>query len=118
LKEIKELKAGGMARNRHTGRYLLPNCYQNSKVFNQVGQGAEPWGDQPWQFSQLPHLKKDSAKISALELQPSLKEWQIALASLYARAVPPRSRPKRMSHSHAIRLSGSKKRLRSSSIWG
>ena len=50
-----------------------------------------------------------------LKSYPSLKEWQIELASVYARAVPPRGRPKRISPSHAIRLSVSKKRLRSSS---
>jgi uncharacterized protein (DUF433 family) len=53
-----------------------------------------------------------------LKSYPSLKEWQIELASLYARAVPPRGRPKRISHSHAVRLSVSKKRLRNSSIGG
>jgi uncharacterized protein (DUF433 family) len=53
-----------------------------------------------------------------LKSYPSLKEWKIELASVYARAVPPRGRPKRISHPHAIRLSVSKKRLRSSSIGG
>ncbi len=44
---------------------------------------------------------------------PSLKDWQIELASLYAKAVPPRGRPRRVStprHQEPIR----KRRLRSS----
>lgn len=40
-----------MAGNRHSRRYLLPNCYQIDRYRNDVQtkwvQGAEPWGDQP-----------------------------------------------------------------------
>jgi hypothetical protein len=52
-----------MARNRHTGRYLLPNCNQNFRTLNQVGPGLSRGGISPY-FPQLPHLKKASAKFS------------------------------------------------------
>jgi uncharacterized protein (DUF433 family) len=49
---------------------------------------------------------------------PSLKEWQIELASLYARAVPPRGRPKRSALPDSVKVSVTKRRLRNSSIGG
>lgn len=49
---------------------------------------------------------------------PSLKAWQVELASVYARAVPPRGRPRRVSPPHGVRVSVSKRRLRSSSVEG
>jgi hypothetical protein len=40
-----------MARNRHSRRYLLPNCYQSERYRNDVKtkwvEWVEPWGDQP-----------------------------------------------------------------------
>jgi uncharacterized protein (DUF433 family) len=53
-----------------------------------------------------------------LKSYPSLKEWQIELASLYARAVPPRGRPKRAAHRGSVKVTVTKKRLRKSSIGG
>ena len=53
-----------------------------------------------------------------LKSYPSLKKWQIELASLYARAVPPRGRPKRAAHPDGVIVSVSKERLRNSSIGG
>jgi hypothetical protein len=41
----------------------------NEEEVNQVGPGAEPWGDQPYCFLQLPHLKKASAKFSAATIE-------------------------------------------------
>ena len=50
-----------------------------------------------------------------LKSYPSLKEWQVKLASVYARAVPSRGRPKRASRSLVISQGSiSKKRLRTS----
>lgn len=46
---------------------------------------------------------------------PSLKAWQVELASVYARAVPPRGRPKRLSPPHATRSTVSRRRLHSAS---
>ena len=42
----------------------------------------------------------------------SLKDWQVELASVYARAVPPRGRPKRVSPVGGLKGSITKKRLR------
>jgi uncharacterized protein (DUF433 family) len=53
-----------------------------------------------------------------LKSYPSLKEWQIELASLYARAVPPRGRPKRAAHPDNVIVTVTKKRLRNSSMGG
>jgi uncharacterized protein (DUF433 family) len=39
-----------------------------------------------------------------LKSYPSLKEWRIELASLYARAVPPRSRPKRAAKPDGVKV--------------
>jgi uncharacterized protein (DUF433 family) len=49
-----------------------------------------------------------------LKSYPSLKAWQIELAQIYAKAVPPRGRPRRISHADMLRGSKTKKRLRSS----
>lgn len=49
-----------------------------------------------------------------LKSYPSLKDWQVELASLYAKAVPPRGRPKRVAPLGAKRGSTKKKRLRAS----
>ena len=35
MKAIKELRAGGMAQNRYSRRYLLPKCYQNERYRNE-----------------------------------------------------------------------------------
>jgi len=51
-----------------------------------------------------------------LKSYPSLKDWQVELASVYARAVPPRGRPKRSVSSGLTEKSVIKKRLRRSSI--
>jgi uncharacterized protein (DUF433 family) len=54
-----------------------------------------------------------------LKSYPSLKDWQIELASVYAKAVPQRGRPKRMSHPRGTRtISVTKRRLRSSPVGG
>ncbi|WP_263357718.1 DUF433 domain-containing protein [Acidicapsa ligni] len=53
-----------------------------------------------------------------LESYPSLKDWQIKLALVYARAVPPKGRPKRTSSNIPGVKSYLKKRLRPSSIGG
>jgi uncharacterized protein (DUF433 family) len=53
-----------------------------------------------------------------LKSYPSLKEWQIGLASLYAKAVPPRGRPKRVTYPPNFKMSVTKKRPRNSSIPG
>jgi uncharacterized protein (DUF433 family) len=50
-----------------------------------------------------------------LKSYPSLKAWQIELASIYAKAVPPRGRPKRVPPPHGNKGSITKKRLRTSS---
>jgi uncharacterized protein (DUF433 family) len=49
-----------------------------------------------------------------LKSYPSLKDWQIELSQIYAKAVPPRGRPKRISHVDTLKGSKTKKRLRSS----
>jgi hypothetical protein len=53
-----------------------------------------------------------------LKSYPSVKEWQIELASLYARAVPPRGRLKRVARPNNVKVTVTKKRLRNSSIRG
>lgn len=54
-------------------------------------------------------------KERILKSYPSLKDWQVELASIYAKAVPPRGRPKRTSPADALnRGSIVKKRLRNS----
>ena len=49
-----------------------------------------------------------------LKSYPSLKDWQVELASVYAKAVPPRGRPKRVAPLGANGGSIKKKRLRTS----
>ena len=49
-----------------------------------------------------------------LKSYPSLKDWQVELASVYAKAVPPRGRPKRVSPVGGLKGLITKKRLRSS----
>lgn len=49
-----------------------------------------------------------------LKSYPSLKDWQIELSAIYAKAVPLRGRPKRISHGNTLKGSKTKKRLRSS----
>jgi uncharacterized protein (DUF433 family) len=51
-----------------------------------------------------------------LKSYPSLKDWQVELASVYARAVPQKGRPKRSVSSGLTEKSVTKKRLRRSSI--
>ncbi len=50
-----------------------------------------------------------------LKSYPNLKNWQVELASVYAKAVPPRGRPKRVSSTGRIKGSITKKRLRTPS---
>jgi uncharacterized protein (DUF433 family) len=49
-----------------------------------------------------------------LKSYPSLKDWQVKLASVYAKAVPLRGRPKRVSPAGGLKGSITKKRLRRS----
>ena len=51
-----------------------------------------------------------------LKSYPSLEDWQVELASLYAKAIPPRGRPKRTSPAGGSQGSITKKRLRNSSL--
>lgn len=51
-----------------------------------------------------------------LKSYPSLKDWQVELASVYAKAVPLKGRPKRNVLSGLTEKSVIKKRLRRSSI--
>ena len=51
-------------------------------------------------------------KDRILKSYPSLKDWQVELASVYAKAVPPRGRPKRVSSAGGLQGSITKKRLR------
>jgi uncharacterized protein (DUF433 family) len=53
-----------------------------------------------------------------LETYPSLKNWQVDLAPVYARAVPPKGRPRRNPSTVPAGKSYIKKRLRPSSIGG
>lgn len=53
-----------------------------------------------------------------LESYPSLKNWQVELAQVFARAVPPKGRPRRTPSSIPGEKFYIKKRLRSSSIGG
>jgi hypothetical protein len=49
-----------------------------------------------------------------LKSYPGLTDWQIELSRIYAKAVPPRGRPKRIPHVDTLKGSKTKKRLRSS----
>jgi uncharacterized protein (DUF433 family) len=51
-----------------------------------------------------------------LEIYPRLRKLQVELASIYAKANPRRGRPERRSFPKAMRVSVSKKRLRSGSL--
>jgi uncharacterized protein (DUF433 family) len=53
-------------------------------------------------------------KDRILKSYPSLKDWQVELASVYAKAVPPRGRPRRVSSAGRPQGSITKKRLRTS----
>ncbi len=53
-----------------------------------------------------------------LKSYPSLEAGQIELASVYARAVPPRGRPKRTASPGGVKVPVTKERLRNSSIGG
>jgi uncharacterized protein (DUF433 family) len=53
-------------------------------------------------------------KERILKSYPSLKDWQVELAPVYAKAVPPRGRPKRVPSLSANRGSITKRRLRTS----
>lgn len=58
-------------------------------------------------------VESGTPKDRILKSYPSLKDWQVELASVYAKAVPPRGRPKRVSHVSGLKGSITKKRLRS-----
>lgn len=53
-------------------------------------------------------------KDRILKSYPSLKDWHVELAAVYAKAVPPRGRPKRVSSAGGLQGSITKKRLRTS----
>ena len=53
-------------------------------------------------------------KDRILKSYPSLKDWQVELALVYAKAVPPRGRPRRVSSAGGLQGSITKKRLRTS----
>jgi len=53
-----------------------------------------------------------------LRSYPSLKDWQVDLASIYARAVPQKGRPRRSTSHLSPARSITKKRLRRSSLGG
>ena len=53
-----------------------------------------------------------------LKSYPSLKGWQVELASFYAKAVPPRGRPKRTPQLSSAAIALTRKRLRNSPAGG
>ena len=59
-------------------------------------------------------VESGTPKDRILKSYPSLKDWQVELASVYARAVPLRGRPRRVSPAGGLKGSLTKKRLRSS----
>jgi uncharacterized protein (DUF433 family) len=59
-------------------------------------------------------VESGTSKDRILKSYPSLKDWQVELATVYARAVPPRGRPRRVSPARGLKGSITKKRLRSS----
>lgn len=63
-------------------------------------------------------VHRGTAVDKILASYPSLNARQVELASVYAKAVPPRGRPKRMLLPHAIKVSVSKARLHNSSVEG
>jgi len=58
-------------------------------------------------------VESGTPKDRVLKSYPSLKDWQVELALIYARAVPQRGRPKRVSHASGLKGSIKRKRLRS-----
>ncbi len=61
-------------------------------------------------------LSAGTSKERILKAYPSLNERQIDLAAIYARAVPPRGRPRRLSPPMGSRIITIRKHLRKSSI--
>jgi uncharacterized protein (DUF433 family) len=59
-------------------------------------------------------VESGTPKDRILKSYPSLKDWQVELASVYAKAVPPRGRPRRVSSARGLQGSITKKRLRTS----
>ena len=59
-------------------------------------------------------VESGTSKDRILKSYPSLKDWQVELATVYARAVPPRGRPRRVSPARGLKGPITKKRLRSS----
>ena len=59
-------------------------------------------------------VETGTSKDRILKSYPSLKDWQVELASVYARAVPLRGRPRRVSPAGGLKGSVTRKRLRSS----
>jgi uncharacterized protein (DUF433 family) len=59
-------------------------------------------------------VESGTSKDRILKSYPGLKDWQVELASIYARAVPPRGRPRRVSPAGGLKGSTTKKRLRGS----
>jgi uncharacterized protein (DUF433 family) len=53
-----------------------------------------------------------------LEIYPRLKKAQVELAAIYAKANPQRGRPKRRTFPKGVKISTSKRRLRSASVRG
>ncbi|MGH9435927.1 MAG: DUF433 domain-containing protein [Terriglobia bacterium] len=60
-------------------------------------------------------VSEGAPKERVLKSYPSLREWQVDLAPIYAKAVPPRGRPKRAPSFGGSAGPITKKRLRSSS---
>ena len=63
-------------------------------------------------------VEADVSTEEILDTYPSLKNWQVELAPVYARAVPPKGRPRRKPSTMTAGKSYIKKRLRPSSIGG
>ena len=61
-------------------------------------------------------LNAGTPKKRLLEAYPSLNERQMDLAAIYAKAVPPRGRPRRLSPPKGARILMAKKQLRKSSV--
>ena len=59
-------------------------------------------------------VNSETPKDRILKSNPSLKGWQVELASVYANAVPPRGRPRRVSSPGGPQGSITKNRLRTS----
>ena len=61
-------------------------------------------------------LNAGTPKERLLETYPSLNERQVDLAAIYAKAVPPRGRPRRLSPPPGARILIARKQLRKSSV--